>query len=68
MDFVLRRSGLNGELFTFAFTSLSPIGESNPITVTANHGCHLAFLKRFARNIMIWLFDHFLNVEENSVF
>jgi hypothetical protein len=47
---------------------LCPIGESNLITVTANHGCHLAFLKQFARNIMICLFVHFLNVEENSVF
>jgi hypothetical protein len=50
-------------------TNRSP---GNDISLEApQHGCHLAFLKQFARNIMFWPFGHFwpfLNVEENSIF
>jgi len=41
------------------------------LNMISNQGCHLAFLKLFARNKMVWPFGHFLaffNVDKNSIF
>ena len=39
-------------------------GMENSMTCLSQ-GCHLAFLKLFARNEVVWLFSVVLNVEEN---
>jgi hypothetical protein len=52
--------------------SLTPSSVSVALAVSSmllsGQGCHLAFLKQFARNKMIWLFLAFLNLDQNSIF